>query len=70
MLLVSKTDLVEPKDIEKLEAILKSLNTHAQILPISQGQVDIEEVLNTGLFDFERAQQALLEGFFKNQTLL
>ena len=58
VLLVSKTDLVEPKDIEKLEAILKSLNTHAQILPISQGQVDIEEVLNTGLFDFERAQQA------------
>ena len=58
VLLVSKTDLVEPKDIEKLEAILKSLNTHAQILPISQGQVDIEEVLNTGLFDFERAQEA------------
>ena len=58
ILLVSKTDLVESDDIEKLKAILKSLNTHAQILPISQGQVDVEEVLDTGLFDFERAQQA------------
>ena len=58
ILLVSKTDLVESEDIEKLKAILKSLNTHAQILPISQGQVDVEEVLDTGLFDFERAQQA------------
>ena len=45
ILLVSKTDLVESEDIEKLKAILKSLNTHAQILPISQGQVDVEEVL-------------------------
>ena len=58
ILLVSKTDLVESEDIEKLKAILKSLNTHAQILPISQGQVDVEEVLDTGLFDFERALQA------------
>ena len=58
ILLVSKTDLVESEDIEKLKAILKSLNTHAQILPISQGKVDVEEVLDTGLFDFERAQQA------------
>ena len=58
ILLVSKTDLVESEDIEKLKAILKSLNTHAQILPISQGQVDVEEDLDTGLFDFERAQQA------------
>ena len=58
ILLVSKTDLVESEDIEKLKAILKSLNTHAQILPISQGQVDVEEVLDTGLFNFERAQQA------------
>ena len=58
VLLVSKTDLVETKDIEKLNAILRSLNTDAEIIPISQGQVDIENVLNTGLFDFEKAQQA------------
>ena len=58
VLLISKTDLVETKDTEKLNAILRSLNTDAEIIPISQGQVNIENVLNTGLFDFEKAQQA------------
>ncbi|MEM8497459.1 MAG: zinc metallochaperone GTPase ZigA [Pseudomonadota bacterium] len=58
VILVSKTDLAAPSDIERLSAILKTLNTHAKIIPISHGQVDIDEVLSTGLFDFERAQQA------------
>lgn len=58
VILISKTDLADAADIERLTAILKTLNTHAKILPISQGQVDIDAVLNTGLFDFERAQQA------------
>jgi len=58
VLLVSKTDLVEPSEVERLTAILKSLNTHAQVIPISQGQVPVDEVLSTGLFDFERAQEA------------
>ena len=58
VLLVSKTDLVEPSEVERLTAILKSLNTHAQVIPISHGQVPVDEVLSTGLFDFERAQEA------------
>ena len=58
VLLISKTDLARPADIERLTAILKTLNTHAKIVPISQGQVNVDEVLNTGLFNFERAQQA------------
>ena len=58
VILISKTDLASSSDIERLNAILKTLNTDAKILPISQGQVDIDQVLSTGLFDFERAQQA------------
>ena len=58
VLLVSKIDLVDAEDIEKLNAILKSLNTHAKIIPITQGQVSTDDVLNTGLFDFEHARQA------------
>lgn len=58
VILISKTDLVKPTDIERLKAILKSLNTHARIIPIAHGQVDIDAVLNTGMFDFERAQNA------------
>ena len=58
VILLSKTDLAETADIERLTAILKTLNTKAKIIPITQGQVDIDSVLNTGLFDFEQAEQA------------
>ncbi len=58
VILISKTDLVSTVDIERLTAILKTLNSDAQILPITQGEVDIDAVLGTGLFNFERAKQA------------
>ena len=58
VILISKTDLAEPTDVARLTAILKTLNTSARIIPIENGQVETSEVLATGLFDFERAQQA------------
>ena len=58
IILISKTDLVKKNDIDKLKAIIKNLNAHARIIPISNGEVDSEAILSTGLFDFERAQQA------------
>jgi G3E family GTPase len=58
VILISKTDLAEAAEIERLHAILKTLNTDAEIIPIANGDVDIDKVLKTGLFDFERAQQA------------
>jgi G3E family GTPase len=58
LILISKTDLVNSDEIKRLTAILRTLNTSAKIVPISHGKVDMNEVLDTGLFDFERAQQA------------
>ena len=58
LILISKTDLASTSDVGRLTAILKTLNTDARIVPISHGQVDLDDVLNIGLFDFERAQQA------------
>lgn len=58
VILISKTDLVNVADLERLTAIIKVLNTHAKIIPISSGEVDVNEILNTGLFDFEHAAQA------------
>ncbi len=58
LILISKTDLATPSEVERLTAILKTLNTSAKIIPIANGNVEIDNVLNTGLFDFERAQQA------------
>ena len=50
--------MATPSEVERLTAILKTLNTSAKIIPIANGNVGIDNVLNTGLFDFERAQQA------------
>ena len=58
VILISKTDLAAPDDVERLTAVLKTLNTEAEIIPISAGQVDIDAILNTGRFDFDRARLA------------
>lgn len=58
LILISKSDLAQAKDIERLTAILKTLNTTAQIISTAHGQVDTDKVLSTGLFDFARAQLA------------
>ena len=48
IILISKTDLVKATDIARLTAIIKTLNTTADIVPIEHGRVDIDKVLNTG----------------------
>ena len=58
VILISKTDLITNNELNKLTAILNTLNTQANIIPISNGHININQVLNTGLFNFERAQQA------------
>ncbi|GHG72598.1 GTP-binding protein [Alishewanella longhuensis] len=58
VLVISKTDLVEPVQLAQLQAILKSLNPRAKQLLAEQGKVALSEIINTGLFDFEQAAQA------------
>ncbi|CAM2747820.1 GTP-binding protein [Pseudoalteromonas atlantica] len=58
VILISKTDLATNEQLNKLIAILNTLNTQAKLIPISNGNININEVLNTGLFNFARAQQA------------
>ena len=58
IILISKTDIAKKTDVDKLISILKTLNTSAEIIPISNGDIDAGKILNTGLFDFEQAQQS------------
>ena len=58
VILISKTDLVSTDELKRLKAILKTLNTSANLIAIENGNVDISKVLSTGLFDFEKAQRA------------
>jgi len=58
VILVSKTDLVSAEQLKDLTGILKSLNTLADIIPIANGEIDLDHVLATHRFDFEKAEQA------------
>ncbi|MCP1312948.1 MULTISPECIES: zinc metallochaperone GTPase ZigA [unclassified Halomonas] len=58
VLLVSKTDLMSESELASLKAVLTSLNPDAEIVPIRQGNVALDKVLDTGRFDFERAQRS------------
>jgi len=58
VILISKIDLISSSEREELTQILKRLNPQAQVMPMVMGQVPLGKVLDTGLFDFERAAQA------------
>ena len=58
VLLISKIDLISRAEREELTAILRRLNTRARIVPMSMGAVPLEAILDTGLFDFERAAES------------
>lgn len=57
VILISKIDLIASDEILNLKAVLRSLNPDAEIVPMVMGQVDLHKVLDTGLFDFEKAEQ-------------
>ncbi|WLI45343.1 zinc metallochaperone GTPase ZigA [Pseudomonas beijingensis] len=58
VILISKIDLISQHEREELTAILRRHNAQAQIIPMVMGQVPLGRILDTGLFDFERAAQA------------
>ena len=55
IILVSKIDLIKDSDYNELKAIIRKLNSSAKIIPISNGKVSTNEILNTGLFDFQKS---------------
>ena len=58
VLLISKTDLIDVAQLEELKAVLRSLNPDAELIAMAHGKVPLEQVLDTGRFSFERAQQS------------
>ncbi|MDQ0195693.1 G3E family GTPase [Paenibacillus wynnii] len=54
VLLLNKCDLVDEKELSKLEVVLRKLQPSAKIIRTVKGVVDPREILNTGLFDFEK----------------
>ncbi|MFE7316608.1 GTP-binding protein [Streptomyces sp. NPDC057555] len=58
VIVLNKLDLVAPKEAARLRAALTRLNPAARLLTAVRGQVAPGDILGTGLFDLERAQEA------------
>lgn len=58
VIILNKTDLVQESELNKLRAIITSLNPAANIAESEFGKVALDKILDTNLFDFEEAQAA------------
>lgn len=58
VLVLNKTDLMTDAQIAQLEAILKTFNPRAQIIHSQFGKVPLDQIMNTGLFNFDEAAEA------------
>jgi len=55
VIVLNKVDLVGHSQVLEVEAIVKALNPGAQLITATRGQVPLDRVLDTGLFDYEKA---------------
>ncbi len=58
VLVLNKTDLLNQDEIGRLEGILKAFNPRAKIIHSQFSKVPLDSVMNTGLFNFEAAEDA------------
>jgi len=58
VIVLNKADLVSKETLGVLHATIKKLNPKAKIIESSFSKVGTKEILNTGLFDFEEAEQS------------
>jgi G3E family GTPase len=55
VILLNKTDLVAPAELEKTEARIRKMNPMAKLYPTKNATVALDKVLNIGGFDLKRA---------------
>jgi G3E family GTPase len=55
VILLSKTDLASKEEIAKVKAIISKLNPGAYVYEISRGEINLSHIINTGLFNLEKA---------------
>ena len=53
IVLLNKASEVEPSELERIRQIVKALQPHAQIIDCNYGDVNLDLILDTHLFDFD-----------------
>lgn len=57
-MVLNKADLVTPEQLGELRALVRSLQREAKIIEADHGQVDLDDMLSTDRFDFNRAYES------------
>ena len=57
VIILNKIDLISNDELETVKAIVRGLNAKAKIIETTLSQVDMKEVMDTGLYDLEEAQE-------------
>ena len=55
IILLNKAAEVKPEELEKIRAIIRTLQPGAEIIDCNYADVDLDKILHTGLFNFDRA---------------
>lgn len=53
VIIINKTDLVSPEELEQVKKVVRILQPHAKIIETQKAKVDLSEVLGTNSFDIE-----------------
>jgi len=57
VVVLNKIDAASPEQLDAARKIIRSLNPDAELIETSMSRVPLDEVLNTGRFDHEKAQE-------------
>ena len=64
VVLLNKTDLVSPAELEQVEAVIRAVNPYAEIHRTRRSSIGLDRILDRGVFDLQRAlrlEPSLLE---------
>lgn len=57
VVILNKTDIAKPDEVELAKSIIRALNADARIIETDHGKVQLGDILDTGLFSFDAAHQ-------------
>ncbi len=57
IIILNKIDSATPEQLDAARKIIRSLNADAEVIETSMSRVPLDRVLNTGLFDHEKAEE-------------
>ncbi|MGP1587562.1 MAG: GTP-binding protein [Treponemataceae bacterium] len=53
-ILINKTDLVSKEELDEVKSVIRALQPNAKMIETVKSQIDLDKILDTKLFDFEK----------------